>query len=136
MSKVVLTAEMLMINAVDLSANTKKGELQLVSAAQNTTTYGDAGWETFLGGLKSGTLGWDYMNDLAAAALDSLMFPLLGTVVSFEVRGVNSARSTSNPAYVGNILIEEWKPLGGSVGDVNGAGVSYKTSGAVTRLTA
>lgn len=135
MAKQVLTAEMVLLNAVDISAYIKKGELSLESEAQDTTTFGDAGWKTFLGGLRSGELSLDYLNDVAASALDSIMFPLLGTVVTFEVRAVNTARSTSNPAYTGSVLIKEWKPLGGGVGDVNGAGVSYPTTGAVARQT-
>lgn len=135
MAKIVLTAEMVLINATDISSYLKKAELSLESEAQDATTYGSAGWKEFLGGLKSGELGLSYLNDVAAAALDSIMFPLLGTVVTFEVRAVNTARATSNPAYTGSILIKEWKPVGGSVGDINGADVSYPTSGAVARQT-
>jgi hypothetical protein len=136
MAKRVLTVAYLALNAVDLSSYTKKNEFSMESEAQDSTTYGDAGWKTFLAGLKSGELSWDYLNDVAAAALDSIMFPLFGTLVSFEVRVDNAARSTSNPAYTGTILVNKWQPIGGSIGDVNGAGVSYPTSGAVTRPVA
>lgn len=136
MAKVVLTAEIVLINATDISTYIKKGELSLESEAQDATTYSSAGWKEFLGGLKSGELGLSYLNDVAAAALDSIIFPLLGTVVTFEVRVSNTARSTSNPGYTGSILIKEWKPIGGSVGDINAADVSYMTSGAVSRQTA
>lgn len=135
MAKQVLTAEMVLINATDISTYIKKGELSLESEAQDATTYGSAGWKEFLGGLKSGELALSYLNDVAAAALDSIMFPLLGTVVTFEIRAVNTARTTSNPAYTGSILIKEWKPVGGSVGDINSADVSYPTTGAVARQT-
>ena len=135
MAKQVLTAEMVLINATDISAYLKKGELSLVSEAQDATTYGSAGWKEFLGGLKSGELALSYLNDVAAAAVDSIMFPLLGTVVTFEVRAVNTARSVSNPAYTGSILVKEWKPVGGGVGDINGADVSYPTTAAVARQT-
>lgn len=136
MAKQVLTIEYLSINAVDVSASTKKAELTLESEAQDTTTYGDAGWKTFLGGLKSGEISWEYLNDVAAAALDSQLFALLGTVVAFEVRVSNAVVGTSNPKYTGTVLIDKWQPVGGGIGDVNGASVSYKTSGAVTRATA
>lgn len=136
MAKIVLTNEFVLINANDISTYLKKGELSLESDAQDSTTYSSAGWKEFLGGLKSGELGLTYLNDVAAAALDSIIFPLLGTVVTFEVRATSAARSASNPAYVGSILIKEWKPLGGSVGDINMSDVSYPTSGAVTRPVA
>lgn len=136
MAKVVLLAEALLLNGTDVSTYTKKAELTINSEAQDTTTFGDAGWKTFLGGLKSADLGWDYLNDVAAAALDSIMFPLLGTVVTFELRVSNAVVGVSNPKYTGSVLIDGWKPVGGGVGDVNAAGQTYKVSGAVTRATA
>ncbi len=136
MAKRVLLAEYVSINAVDISAYLTKGELGMESDAQETTNFGSQGWKEFLGGLKSGELGLDYLNDVAAAALDSLMWPLLGTVVAFEIRADNAAVGASNPKYTGSILVKEWKPIGGGIGDVNGADVSYMTSGIVTRAVA
>jgi hypothetical protein len=43
---------------------------------------------------------------------------------------------TSNPKYTGSVLIKSWNPIEGSVGDEASVGVSYPTSGAVTRATA
>lgn len=136
MAKRVLLAEFVSINGTDLSSYLTKGELGLESDAQETTNYGSGGWKEFLGGLKSGELSLDYLNDVAAAAIDSIMWPLFGTVVPFVVRVDNTAVSASNPQYSGSILVKEWKPIGGGVGDVNGAGVSYPTTGAVSRAVA
>lgn len=136
MPKMVLTAEYVSVNAVDISSYLKKGEIAVEVDPQDVTTYASAGWKEFLGGLKSGELGLSYLNDVAAAALDSIMWPLLGTVVAFEVRASQAVVGTSNPKYTGSILVKEWKPIGGSVGDANGADVSYPTSAAVTRATA
>ncbi len=136
MAKAVLTAEYVAINATDISAYLKKGELSLESDAQDSTTFSSAGWKEFLGGLKSGELSLSYLNDVAAAALDSIMFPLFGTVVTFEVRASSAVVGASNPKYTGSVLVQGWKPIGGGVGDINAADVSYPTSGAVTRATA
>lgn len=136
MAKIVLTAEYVAINGTDISAYLKKGELALESDAQDSTTYGSAGWKEFLGGLKSGELSLNYLNDVAAAALDSIMWALFGTVVTFEVRASNAVVGASNPSYSGSILVKEWKPIGGGVGDINAADVSYPTSGAVARAIA
>lgn len=136
MAKRVITAEFVAINGTDISDYLRKGELSLESDAQDATTYGSEGWKEFLGGLKSGELSLAYLNDVAAAALDSIMWPLFGTVVTFSVREDQAAVGASNPSYSGSILVKEWKPIGGSVGDINGADVSYPTSGAVARATA
>ncbi|MBK3575134.1 hypothetical protein JHN63_15195 [Streptomyces sp. MBT65] len=136
MPKMVLLAEYVAINGVDLSTYNKKAELTTKVEEKDVTTYGSLGWKELLGGLKSGELALDFLQDVAAAALDSIMWPLLGTVVTFEVRASNSAVSTSNPKYTGFVLVNGWNPIQGSVGDEASVGVSYPTSGAVVRATA
>lgn len=136
MPKMVLLASYLSLNSNVLSANAKKIELTAEVEEKDVTTYGSLGWKEVLGGLKSGALGLEFKQDFAAAALDSIMWPLLGTVVPFEVRADQAAVGTSNPKYTGNVLIKSWNPLTGSVGDDATVSVSYSTSGAITRATA
>ncbi|MCX4578114.1 phage tail tube protein [Streptomyces sp. NBC_01571] len=135
MPKMVLLAEYVAVNGVDLSAYAKKAELTTKVEEKDVTTYGSQGWKELLGGLKSGELALDLFQDVAASALDSIMWPLLGTVVTFEVRASNAVVGTSNPKYTGSVLINAWNPISGSVGDEASVGVSYPTSGAVTRGT-
>jgi hypothetical protein len=135
MAKMVLLAEYVSINGTDLSSYTKKAELTTKVEEKEVTTYGSQGWKELLGGIKSGELALDLLQDVAAAALDSIMWPLLGTVVTFEVRASNSPVSTANPKYTGSILVNGWNPIQGSVGDEASVGVSFPTSGVVTRGT-
>ncbi|WIM97705.1 phage tail tube protein [Actinoplanes oblitus] len=102
---------------------------------QEVTTFGSLGWKEVLGGIQSGGLDLDLKQDAAAAALDAIMFPLIGTVVPFEVRISQASVGTSNPKFTGNVLIKEWTPISGGVGDVAEVSVSFPTSGAVTRAT-
>jgi hypothetical protein len=136
MAKMVLLASFLSLNANDLSAYTSKIELSIEVEDKDVTTFGSLGWKEVLGGLKGGSLGIMWKQDVAAAALDSIMWPLLGTVVPFEVRLSNAAVGASNPKYTGNVLIKKWAPIGGSVGDTAEVDVEFPTSGAVTRATA
>lgn len=101
----------------------------------DVTTFGQTA-KVRKGGLQDGTIDISFINDFVAANLDSIFFALVGTVVPFEIRATSSARSTSNPAYIGNILIKGWKPIGGDVGKVVQVDVSFPTSGATTRVTA
>jgi hypothetical protein len=55
--------------------------------------------------------------------------------VTFEVRPTSGARAVGNPAYTGSLLIKEWKPIMGSVGDLATTGVGFPTSGTVLRQT-
>jgi hypothetical protein len=136
MAHMVLLAEFVSIGGNDLSTHADKCELAIDVEDKDATTFGSLGWKELLGGLKSGKLDVSFKQDVAAASLDSIMWPLLGTVVAFEVRLSNGSRSTSNPSYTGNVLITGWKPSSGSVGDVAASDVSFPTSGAVSRVTA
>lgn len=136
MAKMVLTAAYLSLNATDVSAYASKIELTVDVDEKDVTTYSSLGWREVLGGIKSGTLAAEFKQDVAAAAIDSIMWPLLGTVVAFETRLSNAAVGTSNPKYSGSVLVKGWSPLTGSVGDDAKSAVTYPTSGAVTRATA
>lgn len=133
MAKMVLLAEFVSINANDVKSFTTKAELSVEVDEKDMTNYGSLGWKEVLGGLKSGSLGLEFKQDPAAAALDSIMWPLMGTVVPFEVRLDQAAVGASNPKYTGNVLIKGWNPITGSVGDDATVSVSFPTSGAVTR---
>jgi hypothetical protein len=122
------------LNSNTLSTSAKKITLNATVVDQKTTAFG-ATWESRLGGLKDGKLSVTFNQDVSAAALDSIMWPLLGTVFTFEVRATSGARSTSNPGYTGSILLTEWTPIDGSVGDLAEVTVSVPTSGAVLRQT-
>jgi hypothetical protein len=131
----VLKAAYLSLNGVDRSANASKTELAVEVEEKDVTTWASNGWKEVLGGLASGSLANTFKNDVFAAALDSAMWALLGSVVAFEVRASNAAVGTSNPKYTGNVLIKSWTPISGSPGDVNEASYTWPTSGVVTRAT-
>ncbi|MFI1001986.1 hypothetical protein ACIP10_15330 [Streptomyces galbus] len=135
MAKMVLLAQYLSINSTVLNNFTKKAELSVEVEDKDVTTYASLGWKEVLGGLKSGELGVEFLQDFAATQLDAIMWPLLGLVVPFEVRADQSAVSTSNPKYTGSILIKGWNPIEGSVGDEATVGLTFPTSGAVARGT-
>jgi hypothetical protein len=131
----VLTAAYLAINSTDWSDTTSKVELVVEVDEQDMTTFSSSGWKEFLGGLKAGTLSITFKQDIADNDLDESLWALLGTVTTFEVRLTQSAASASNPKYTGSVLIKEWKPIMGAVGDGAEVEVSWPTSAAVTRGT-
>lgn len=136
MPKMVLKASFASLNGVDLSAYTSKIELSAEVEEKDVTTFASGGWTELLGGLASGQLALGFKQDVAAAALDATMWPLFGTVVPFEVRLSNAAVGTGNPKYTGSVLVKEWQPIAGGVGDTAEMDVTYPTSGAVARATA
>ncbi|MFJ6617585.1 hypothetical protein ACIQOW_08420 [Kitasatospora sp. NPDC091335] len=135
MPTMVLTAQYLNIAGNVLAEFAKKAELAVEVEEKDVTTFVSNGWKVSIGGLKSGTLACEFLQDYAAGKLDSIMWPLLGQVVPFEVRPTQAAVGLSNPKYSGQVLVKEWAPVSGSVGDEATAGVSYPTSGEVVRAT-
>lgn len=133
MAKFVLVAAMLLVNAVDYSDHCSKIELSLDVDDKEATTFASLGWKEALPGLKSGKVNLQFKNDMAAANVDANLWALFGTVTTFEVRAVNTARSTSNPAYTGSLIVKSLKPISGSVGDLADFDVDWPVTGAVAR---
>lgn len=136
MAKMVLKAAYLALNGTDLSTYTSKIELTAEVDEKDVTTFGSSGWTEVLGGIAKGQMAIGFKQDVAASALDSIMWALFGTVVTFEVRLSNAAVGTNNPKYTGSVLVKEWKPIAGSVGDAAEVDVAFPTSGAVVPATA
>jgi hypothetical protein len=135
MAKLILTAAQLLLNTVDRSSWVTNVELAVDAEAKDVTVFTSGGFKENLSGLKSGNLAVTWDNDLAAGSLDELMWALFiaSAAVSFEVRAVNTARSTSNPGYTGSVILTGWTPISGAPGDVNGFNITYPTTGAVVR---
>lgn len=136
MAKSVMLASMLILGGTDISAYCSRIEVSLEAESKDTTTFGSGGWHEELSGIKSGSIAVTFKQDMAAAALDSILFPLFGTQPTAEVRMNNGARSTSNPAYLTSVNMRQYNPISGSVGDTaETGGLTWPTTGAVTRVT-
>lgn len=134
MAKKILTAAHCTLNSTDMSAYFDSIELELESEAKDVTTYGSAGWKEFLSGLKSGSLKLKLKQEFTAT-VDGFFYGLFGTVTTFEVRADQAAVSVTNPKFTGSVLVNQYNPLTGSVGDDATMSLSFSTSGAVTRAT-
>lgn len=132
MAKQAILAGYIAVNSTDISSYAKSAQISIEIDALDSTTFGSGGWMENLAGIKSGTLECNALNDVAASAIDNIMFPLLGTVVTFEIRLNSGARSTSNPGYTGNVLIAG-HTIGGEVGQLAALDYSWPTTGAITR---
>ena len=135
MALMSLTTMYTSLNGTDRSADIKSSELTIDVDDLEVTDFASAGWKEHIGGLKSGSLSITFQDDVAASALDSVLWPLLGTVVAFEVRPTSAVVGTSNPKWTGSVLINSHS-FGGAVGALAEKTVTYPTSGTVTRATA
>lgn len=137
MAKYVVTGNKVTINGTDLSASIARAELSINVADVDVTDFGSAGYTELIGGLKSGSVSIDFHQDYASGSVEASIFPLLGTIATAVIiAGNGSAASTSTPAYTATVLVNNWNPVSGAVGDLSTVSVTWPTSGAVTKATA
>ena len=129
----VLTDAYVALNGGDISQYVKSVTLDVTSDELDASNFASAGYKVPVSGLRSGSVALTFNQDVAASAIDSIMWPLRFTTVSFEVRATSASVGASNPKYTGNVVVMGWTPLDGSVGDLSEVSVTYPTSGAVTR---
>lgn len=125
----------ILINSVNMSPMARSASLPLTAAELDNTAFGST-FHSRIGGLKDAKLDIEWNQDFAAAQVDALLFPLFGTVTTFELRPTSGARSATNPAYTGSVLISQYTPIDAKVGDLATLQTSWPTSGTISRLTA
>ena len=135
MARVVLTAEFISVNGVDLSEFFTSIEIPGEADTQESTGFASGGWREFEAGLKSWTLSGEGNQDYAVGGPDATLFPLFGTKVPFLVRHDNAARSPTNPELGGMGIINAYPPIMGAVGELAKFSLGVQGSAALTRTT-
>lgn len=134
MASFAFTDASVTINSVDLSDHVRSVTLNIEAEDLEDTAMGDT-FRSRIGGLKDWSIDIEFNQDFAASEVDATIFPLLGTVVEVIVVPTSSSVSATNPSYKGNVLVSEYNPLDGSVGDLATTSVSWPGAGALTRAT-
>ena len=134
MAKFAATDYKVTINGTNLSTNLNSVELALESDDLETTAFGTTFRER-IGGLKSGSLTLQFMQDFAAASVDATLFPLYNTLATVVITPTSSSVSATNPSYTAVCLINSYSPMASSIGDIATFSITVPTSGTVTRAT-
>ena len=135
MAKFVATDYRVTINGGTVSSSLASVELPIEIDEQETTAFGSE-WRTRIAGLKSGSITLEFHQDFAAGALDSILWPLLGTNATVVVVPTSGTVNASNPSYSGTFLVTQYTPYASTVGDLATVSVSWPLTGALTRATA
>jgi len=135
MARIVLTNAVVKINSVDLSDHVASVELSQEVEEVETTAFGDSA-RTRTGGLANNSLSLDFHQDFASSSVDDTLNALVGGTASFEILPAGTAVSATNPKYSGTVLLTEWTPVSGAIGELATASITWPISGAVTRATA
>lgn len=134
MASFAFTDASVVINAVDLSDHVRSVTLNVEAEDLEDTAMGDT-FRSRIGGLKDWSIDLEFNQDFAASEIDATIFPILGTVVTVTVKPTSAAVGATNPSYSGSVLISEYNPLDGSVGDLATTSVSWPGAGTLTRAT-
>jgi hypothetical protein len=117
----------------DLSDHIASISLATVHDIIETTQFNDIS-KRRIAGLADNSVTFEFHQDFQAGSVESIIYPLLGTAVLCQIKPVNGITSASNPEYSFQVLISEWTPLNGAVGDISTATVQWPISGDITIL--
>jgi hypothetical protein len=126
----------LSIAGTNLSARVESMTLELAKADVNYTAMGDGG-NTRVAGLEDDKLTVNFWQDFAASQVDATLLPIFqaGTAVAFKMGANGTAFSSTNPSYSGSVVLIDYQPIAGKVGDALAAPVQFVVSGTVTEGT-
>lgn len=133
MAKFVVQNPVIVLAGGTVSSAAAQCTISIEADDVETTNFGSAGWRERIGGLKGGTLDVEWHQDLAAGAIDSVVWPLLGGTAAFTVYPNGTAGGVN---YSGVVLVTAWSPMDSAVGDLATVSTSWPISGAVARGTA
>ena len=137
MAKFVTTNPVIVIGGSTVTASCASATISIEADDVETTSFGTDGWRTRIGGLKGGTVDFEFHQDFAVGGIDALLWPLLGGTTSVTIRpGGSAAVGSSNPEFRFDCLVAQINPMDSAVGDLATTSVSFPITGAVTRATA
>lgn len=128
MARIVLTNVAVTFGTTDISSYVTSVTLGSTYDVVETTAFGNTA-RTRVAGLADNSVSFEFNQDYATSALESTIYPTLGTAVSITVRPV----AGTTPAYSFSALVSEWTPLNGAVGELATASVTWPISGTITK---
>lgn len=130
----IFNKAMLSVGGIDISTDLRSMAFnESVEELDDTAMGGDT--RSSAGGLVRWTIEGEANQAYGAAALDAAFATKVGTVVACIWRHTTTATTLSAdiPKYIGQGLITEYVPIGGSVGDQKIATFSIVSAGNRTR---
>lgn len=136
MARIVLTNAYVTINSVNLSDHIASITLNTADDVIDTTAFGSTA-RTRVAGLADNSVALEFHQDYAASSVEETInasgSSLVGTTTTIVVKPNGSTTSSTNPSYTFTALVSEWTPLGGAVGELATASVTWPISGAITK---
>ena len=136
MAKLVLTNSVVTLNGTDISSDVAAITLSTSAAEVPTTSFGSGGAVTRVAGLIDNSVTLSLHNEYSS--VEGLIYPLVGsTAVTMVIKPAGTAAAgTASPHYTFSVLVTEWSPVNGAVGELNTADVTWPISGTITKTIA
>jgi len=135
MPKLVFNNPKITINSVDLTDQIAQVSLDMSFAEVETTAFGNTA-VTRVAGLGDHSFSASFHQDFATGEVEASIYPLLGTTTEVTVKAVNSTTTTTNPLYTFTVLVNQWAPISGAVGELLTADITWPVSGGITKANA
>jgi hypothetical protein len=136
MAKLVLTNSVVTLNGTDISNDVAAITLSTTAAEVPTTSFGSGGAVTRVAGLIDNSVTLSLHNEYSS--VEGLIYPLVGsTAVTMVIKPAGTAAAgTASPHFSFSVLVTEWSPVNGAVGELNTADVTWPISGTITKAVA
>lgn len=124
----------LSVGGVDLSDKVKSMTLNTGVETQDPSAMG-VNTRLAIAGLGTWSVAVTFNQDFAAGEVDATLAPLVGPnlTAALVIRPDAGAKSATNPEYTGTAVISSYQPIGGSVGDLAVAPVTFVAASDLTR---
>jgi hypothetical protein len=122
------------VAGTDFSTNLNSVELSQEADEVETTAFGQ-NFRTRIGGLKTGSVTLNFMQDFGAGSVDATLNPLLGTIATVIIQSASGTVTSTQPKYQAECLVTQYSPFASSVGDIATLSVTWPTTGTITRGT-
>jgi hypothetical protein len=138
MAKVVLTNPRVTLDLYDLSDHITSLSIDTNYDLVEVTNVGDTA-KKMVAGLAENSVTFDFQQDFAASSyvspsgVDAVIFPKLGLKIGCTVRPTSAAISATNPEYQFDVIVSQWSPLSGGVGELATTQVQWPIYGAITK---
>ena len=149
MARLVLTNVEVTVGGVSLADHIASVTLGSTYDVLETTAFAGgnvpAAAKERIAGLVDNSVTLEFHQDFAAAgagqtAVEATIYPMLGDVTTLLIKPTTGAISATNPAYKadgtdgsGKVLVTEWTPLNGAVGELSTASVTWPITGKVVK---
>jgi hypothetical protein len=128
-AKTLLKTTTITINGVDLSDHARAIRVATSRPEVDVTAFG-ATYQEFLPGIGTAEVEVEFFQDFAAGEVDATLFPLSQSDTPFTiiVKPTNGAISATNPAFTMDVVLLDYSPLDGSVGEASTTSVTFRNA--------